>query len=280
MHVVQDSGKSFIPPGESLRTGHPDLIKFAKASKEDLVERWASAEGQLILATLLANDWDRTSIEAQVGSLYDHLDLRGCPLRDADLQGRDLSNIDFFAADLSGANLTGANLAGAHFSQAHIRGTIFDWTRLSGAFFDDADYSERTSMIGVDLNAVNFNRAILLYDQARLQQRIDHLQRRHPAFGQFLRITSNYGRSLLRWTIWVSGVVIIFGLIYSAVPGAIKPQSLLDGLYFSAVTFTTVGYGDVVPMGIGRIIAVGEMFLGLVMAGLLIAILTKRLFGE
>lgn len=42
-------------------------------------------------------------------------------------------------------------------------------------------------------------------------------------------------------------------------------------LYFSFVTLTSTGYGDVVPLGISRILAVIEIFLGLVVFGFLIS---------
>lgn len=37
---------------------------------------------------------------------------------------------------------------------------------------------------------------------------------------------------------------------------------LETGLYFSAVTLFSVGYGDIAPIGIGRIIAVSEALVG------------------
>jgi potassium channel LctB len=40
---------------------------------------------------------------------------------------------------------------------------------------------------------------------------------------------------------------------------------LLDGLYLSATTLLSVGYGDIVPVGIGKWIAVVEALLGYIM---------------
>ena len=39
----------------------------------------------------------------------------------------------------------------------------------------------------------------------------------------------------------------------------------LDTLYFSAITFTTVGYGDVSPTGILKLVASLEGFLGILL---------------
>lgn len=46
---------------------------------------------------------------------------------------------------------------------------------------------------------------------------------------------------------------------------------LQDGLYFSATTLLSVGYGDVIPVGAGRWIAVVEALLGYIMPATFVA---------
>jgi potassium channel LctB len=43
-----------------------------------------------------------------------------------------------------------------------------------------------------------------------------------------------------------------------------------DSLYFSAITLVTVGYGDIIPIGVGRWIAAMEALLGYIMPAALI----------
>jgi potassium channel LctB len=71
-------------------------------------------------------------------------------------------------------------------------------------------------------------------------------------------------------------VMISFGLLYILLElhgfavlddGYIPSENsfllrLETGLYFSAVTLFSVGYGDIAPIGIGRIIAVSEALIG------------------
>lgn len=53
-------------------------------------------------------------------------------------------------------------------------------------------------------------------------------------------------------------------------------HNALDGLYLSAMTFTTVGYGDVTPApGIGRLIAATEALTSYVLLALFIANITE-----
>ncbi len=68
--------------------------------------------------------------------------------------------------------------------------------------------------------------------------------------------------------------------------GAVRPDApgLLSAVYFSAVTATSVGYGDIVPLGAARLLAIGESVAGLVIFGCLISKFVSRrqeeLIGE
>jgi len=68
--------------------------------------------------------------------------------------------------------------------------------------------------------------------------------------------------------IWVFGVVFFLlqwlGPVFGEVQG-IAPRSLVDHVYFSAVTFTTVGFGDVIPSGPVRFLAGTEALCGFVL---------------
>lgn len=46
---------------------------------------------------------------------------------------------------------------------------------------------------------------------------------------------------------------------------------LLTSLYFSAVTLFSVGYGDIVPVGIGRFLAVIEALIGYILPAVFLA---------
>ncbi|MGM0838624.1 potassium channel family protein [Bacillus haimaensis] len=74
-------------------------------------------------------------------------------------------------------------------------------------------------------------------------------------------------------------LLISFGLLYTVlhiegIPVLVENGVELTGnyftifthsVYFSAVTILTVGYGDVTPIGIGRVIAMAEALIGFVM---------------
>lgn len=65
---------------------------------------------------------------------------------------------------------------------------------------------------------------------------------------------------------------ILFTILNPSGNGTNQPNlGILDSLYFSLVTFTTLGYGDIIPQGWGKLIASIEVCFGLVLAAILIA---------
>lgn len=111
---------------------------------------------------------------------------------------------------------------------------------------------------------------------------------RHLAhFGHvFLDKTSKYGHSLGRWGFTVLLFISLFALIF-ALLDAISPTSMFanypassgffDYFYFSIVTFTSLGYGDIVPVTIPeKAIAGVEVLLGFTMLGVLINLIKRR----
>ena len=79
---------------------------------------------------------------------------------------------------------------------------------------------------------------------------------------------------------WVSVLVVGWGFVWWGVRADLDGvDNLIDGIYYSGVTFFTLGYGDIVPTGGGeRLLAVLEAFLGLGIVALVIGFL-PTLYG-
>ncbi len=75
---------------------------------------------------------------------------------------------------------------------------------------------------------------------------------------------------------WLSGFLQRPGLIEEGMPVARTLRGMAVAIYFSAVTATSVGYGDVLPVGPVRVLAVAEAAAGLLIFGLLIARFVSR----
>jgi len=102
-------------------------------------------------------------------------------------------------------------------------------------------------------------------------------------------ITCGYGSNIWLWITWASLLAITFGMLYFL--GDITGHNIVKVnvisradptwftyIYFSVVTFTTLGFGDVTPTGtLGELIVMVEVILGYVMLGGLISILSTKL---
>lgn len=86
-----------------------------------------------------------------------------------------------------------------------------------------------------------------------------------------------YGRKPFRVVRNSVLLILIFALIYfywqssMSFPESQKYMTFGDSLYFSTVTFTTLGYGDFAPLGFMRIVAGTEAFFGGISLGFLVA---------
>lgn len=75
-------------------------------------------------------------------------------------------------------------------------------------------------------------------------------------------------------------VMLFFAMLYHIMPeqafGGPGITSFLDALYFSTVTFTTLGYGDIVPTGEVRLLCALEAVMGSVFIAVLVGLVFRQ----
>lgn len=109
----------------------------------------------------------------------------------------------------------------------------------------------------------------------------------------FSDVVTGYGEEPIRVYL-LSGLLVILSTILFAFGGIIKGDEVIilslnnsfyenlnclwESLYFSVVTFTTLGYGDIIPYGnFSRLVAMTEAFLGSFVLAIFVVVVVKKM---
>jgi hypothetical protein len=91
----------------------------------------------------------------------------------------------------------------------------------------------------------------------------------------------NVGRGLFWYAAIMPGIVMLFAKTYQStevmIGGANVAPDFTTAVYFSVVTWTTLGYGDISPTVDGRLWAGCEAFIGLIYMGVLVSIIVAAI---
>ncbi|MGA1869231.1 MAG: potassium channel family protein [bacterium] len=102
----------------------------------------------------------------------------------------------------------------------------------------------------------------------------------------FWGLTSGYGTNVVRWIFSCIMVIASYAAIYyfsnlETEVHLIGIDKLIERIYFSVVTFTTLGFGDILPKHcFGMCTVITEVILGNLMFFVMITILGKKIFRK
>lgn len=288
-------------PGQKLELDHADLRSAKLANLMLLNVDLQAAElsdadlsgASLMAADLTGAELFRAKLRGAElnGVCLRDADLRYADLAEADLKGADLTGADLTNARLEGANLKGANLTGANLEHADLsgckmRGAILRGARLVATNFSQAFVAEviydRHDWVCAGINVTTCYGNPFFKRDAEDQDLLDHYQQRHPRMFRLWSVTSDCGRSIGRVFAISTILVFGFGVVY-ALPwfdlitvGATK-DTWFAPFYYSIVTFTTLGFGDITPSSLaGQFLVVGEVLFGYLALGMLVSILANK----
>lgn len=220
-------------------------------------------------------------------SILFNADMRGATLTSAAISSSDFRKVDLTNARLRDVTLIDSDLTGAAIVNVDLCNGVVDNTEFREANLCDSHLRGVTGYktagwIGTDIRQVNFAGAYRIRREIVDQNFLDEF-RTQNRFHEFIYrvwwLTSDCGRSMGRWTILVFLEILFFSILYNfiAIDYGLYP-TFFSPFYFSVVTMTTLGFGEVVPMSVpAQIIVSIQVLSGYIMLGGLLAILTNKL---
>ncbi len=234
--------------------------------------------------------------------------LTSAHLFNADLHGANLLKADLHRANLNRTRLAEANLLGARLEECRLE--YVDWGRRllqermaihahragqreqALALFMEAEEIYR-SLAQVSESGGHTDREGWFFRKQMIMRRkqFDPLSL-HRAWLKIVDLVCGYGELPVRVIGFALSVVLFSALIYflhgvSTHEGPIgfslqadlwgNVVAFLNCVYYSVITFTTVGYGDIVPVGAARAVAAAEAFVGAFTMALFVVVFDKKM---
>ncbi len=247
---------------------------------------------------------------------FNKYDDRITDLREADFSGADLNKTDFKNANLEGAKFGATEESpGTHLFDTDFRGANLFFTQFKGCTFYNAKL-EGTRLFAADIydsdlgdanwgnyrikeeNDKSFQTAMSIYrklkvwyanagyrdTEAKFYYREKEADRksqkwssRHRWTLEFLRWIFAYGEDWKRVLGWIVIVISAFAATYYYW-GSFDSPSFCDTLYYSATSFSALGYGQWAPQPTGWAKGIGavEAVIGVAMMALLLVTFVRK----
>jgi len=252
----------------------------------------------------LTHKASKTGYQLTNGDFY-KTDFRGAHCFKLDLSGSSLMKADFSGANLHCADLRECNLLGANFDGAKLEHIIWgdkirherlaaetNSPQLKQEYYQEAEEIYRHLRLVAERQG--------LFEMAgNFFQREMVMRRKQKPYFSLNRLLSKavdflcgYGEKPIRVTVFSWLVIILFTVIYFFT-GVVSDgesiqynlnvglheniQAMLTCLYYSVVTFTTLGYGDIVPMGLSRFWAATEALIGSFTLAVFVVVFVKKM---
>lgn len=234
-----------------------------------------------------------------------HSDFNHAHCFKINLSGSSLMKADFSHANLHCANLTNCNLLGTNFKGAKLEHVIWGDLALQEQQAEKTHVHEAKIDLYQQAEEVYRNLRLVsekqgLFDVAgTFFQREMVMRRKQMPMWSINRIISKtvdmfcgYGELPIRVVGFTWVVLLIFTILFffsgltfnnqiiaydSNASLAQNFEELMSCAYFSIVTFTTLGYGDITPTGLSRVLAAIEALFGSFTLALFVVVFVKKM---
>ncbi|MBL4940223.1 MAG: pentapeptide repeat-containing protein [Colwellia sp.] len=244
---------------------------------------------------------------------FSHADFYHAELTDAHLFNINFNHASIMKADLRGANLNCASLLNTNLLGAKWQGCKFENIKIGkkirqemdakqaikvGNKQESHDYLQQAEEIYRDLRKHAEQEGIFTLSGFFIHKELTMRRLQLPRYStkrllsKLVDLFCGYGEAPLRIIGLSLCIIIICAILYSFTGLSYQgdmisvstPQdfsenlsAFLSSLYFSVVTFTTLGYGDITPVGVSRTIAAIEAFTGSFTIALFVVVFVKKM---
>jgi len=205
--------------------------------------------------------------------------------RNSDILYSDFSDSILVSCDFSNANLTLANFDNSRLEEANFQSSWLASISLENADLGFVKFNNQTDFQNIDVSKIEGSSNPLFVSFIRRKHYLKHFKNKSTGnkiiYYIWLAI-SDCGQSILRWTFVSFIICFLFGLLYSMLPESFiisnrRIPTDFSFYYYSIVTFTTLGFGDIVPNNMmAEIFVTIEVMLGYIMLGGLISIFATK----
>lgn len=208
--------------------------------------------------------------------------LQGATLQDACLRQANLARADMARANLRGADLERADLSQATLNEADAKAASFQRARgLESAKLDGLIVDSKTRFWGIETSGIRPRYPVLARAISHAQFVAD-FERQHRMWGTIWWLLCDCGRNWRQWALWCVFLVVLFAALFiwtgSTFDLAGRTPRRVTYFRLSFVTFTTLGFGEVVPTNVrAEVLRITEAALGFVMVGVLVSTLATKL---
>ncbi len=305
-----------VVTGKSLCFWHdPDSPKDSDdicPRLEQMVREGKSLAGFRLARANLENI-DLTLRDRKEGADMRHVDLyranlKGAHLFRANLESSCLMKASLERANLNFARVSGANMLGMNLHQSRMEhvdwgDTLYQELELQQKrkestleerqqMYAEAEEVCRNIRKSCETNGL-FDEAGTFFEKEMTFRRFQYpLTSWKRWTSKLVDLLCGYGERPFRVFLFSAKLILACALFYSMVGTmsggeVIRIDStlsalerfnvLLDALYFSVVTFTTLGYGDITPLGAAKTLAVMEAFVGNFALALFVVVFVKKM---
>ncbi|OIQ47422.1 MAG: potassium transporter Kef [Gammaproteobacteria bacterium MedPE] len=274
-----------------------------RARTGEKMENFAIANGDYNNINLV-NRASKTGYQLHNADCY-HSDFNHAHCFKLDLSGSSLMKANFSFANLHCANLTNCNLLGTNFKGAKLEHVIWGEFALqeqqanqSKTIDEKLDLYQQAEEVYRNLRLVSEKQGLFEVAGTFFQREMVMRRKQMPLWSinriisKIVDMFCGYGELPMRvvaftWSVLITFTFLFFfsGLTFNGEVIAYNAQAsfsenlqeFVSCAYFSIVTFTTLGYGDITPTGLSRVLAAIEALFGSFTLALFVVVFVKKM---